>query len=280
MRAAFRYLGRGSWLSGRDPRVLILAPLLLVVASSQLSDIRQLLVVVVLAYGYYSLARIPWHSVRAQWLYLLAVIGFYSLLNGLIAGGRVGVFAESEPHVLWTIPPFGWDITAEAISVAATRFVRVIALALVGFPIAFAMAPGDFGVALRRLGLPDRLAVMVDLTVRFIPTISDEFSDTVDAQRVRGYDPTARRGGPITRIRRMAPVFVPMTVGSLAGAEDTIDAMDLRAFGTGRRVWYRALHFEWMDWLVVGAFGTVVVTAMALNWAGLSEHYLLPFLVR
>ena len=58
---------------------------------------------------------------------------------------------------------------------------------------------------------------------RFIPTIASEFGETIDAQRVRGYDPMARKGGPITRLRRMAPIFVPVTVGSIAGAEDTID---------------------------------------------------------
>ena len=48
----------------------------------------------------------------------------------------------------------------------------------------------------------------------------------------------------------MAPIFVPVTVGSIAGAEDTIDAMDLRAFGVGRRTWHRELRFDPVDWLV------------------------------
>ena len=279
MRAAFRYLGRGSWLASRDPRVLILAPLLLVLASSQLRDLRQLLVLVAFATGYYLLAQIPWRSVRMQWLYLLGIIALYSLINGLITGGRVGVFRTGALHVLGTVPLLGLDITAEALSVTATRFVRVVALAAVGFPLAFAIAPGDFGLALRRLGLGDRLAVMIDLTVRFIPTVATEYVETVDAQRVRGYDPTARHGGPITRLRRMAPVFVPMTIGTLAGAEDTIDAMDLRAFGVGRRTWWRELRFDRRDYLVVGAFVAVAAAAFVLNLTGNSQHYLLPFLV-
>ena len=107
-----------------------------------------------------------------------------------------------------------------------------------------------------------------------------EYFETIDAQRVRGYDPTARLGGPISRLRRMAPVFVPMTVGSLAGAEDTIDALDLRGFGTGRRTWVRHLRFAAADWLVLGAFLIVVAAAIGLSLAGLSNDYLLPFLVR
>jgi energy-coupling factor transport system permease protein len=160
-----------------------------------------------------------------------------------------------------------------------SQMLRFACIAAVSFPIAFAIAPGDLGVALRRLGLGDRIAVMIDLTIRFIPTLADEFAETIDAQRVRGYDPTARKGGPITRLRRMAPIFVPVTVGSIAGAEDTIDAMDLRGFGVGRRTWHRQLRYDAIDRILIGSFVIFAIGALALGITGNSQHYLLPFLV-
>ena len=77
----------------------------------------------------------------------------------------------------------------------------------------------------------------------------------------------------------MAPIFVPVIVGSIAGAEDTIDAMDLRGFGVGRRTWLRQLHFGRADWLIVAVALAFVVVATYLNLSGNSQHYLLPFLV-
>jgi energy-coupling factor transport system permease protein len=279
MRAAFPYLGRGSWLARRDPRVLILAAAVFVVGATQLRDARHLALVLVLALGYYLTAGIPWRAVRVQWIYLLVVIAVFATFNMLITGGRSGSFADAETHVLLRIPPFGAEISAEGISLMASQVLRFACIAAVGFPLAFAIAPGDLGVALRRLGLGDKIAVMIDLTIRFIPTLAGEFAETIDAQRVRGYDPTARKGGPITRLRRMAPIFVPVTVGSIAGAEDTIDAMDLRGFGVGRRTWHRELRFGPLDWLVVGAFAAFTVVALWLSFTGNSQHYLLPFLV-
>ncbi len=279
MRAAFAYLGRGSWLARRDPRSLLLAAFLFVIGAPQLRDARQLLVVAVLAIGYYLLAGIPWKTVRRQWTYLLVVITAVASVNALITGGQSGGFAGTETHVLLTIPPFGAELTAEGISLVVTQVLRFVAIAAVGFPVAYAIAPGDFGPALRQLGLGDRLPVMVDLTVRFIPTLSEEFSETIDAQRVRGFDPLQRGGGPVARLRRLAPVFVPVTVGSLTGAEDTIDSMDLRGFGIGRRTWYRRLHMDPRSWVVVAAFLIFLVVATYLNLAGLSNHYLLDFLV-
>jgi energy-coupling factor transport system permease protein len=278
VRAAFRYLGRGSWLARRDPRVLILAPILFVLGASQLRDVRHLLVVLALGLGYYALAGIPWRAVRVQWIYLLVVITFVALVNALITGGRSGTFVDGPTHVLFTLPPFGAEVTSEGLSLAASQVVRYAAFAAVGIPLAFAVAPGDLGVAFRRLGIGDKIAIMIDLTIRFVPTLAAEFSETVDAQRVRGYDPTARGGGPITRMRRLAPVFVPVTIGSIAGAEDTIDAMDLRGFGVGRRTWLRQLSFGPADWLVIGALLAFVAVATVLNVTGSSDHYLLPFL--
>lgn len=279
MRAAFPYLGRGSWLARRDPRVLLLAAVLFIVGVPQIRDSRQLIVVLGLALGYYATARIPWRAVRIQWIYLLTVISIFSFFNVVITGGRAGTFSESATHVLVTIPPFGAEITAEGLSLMVSQVLRYASIAAVGFPIAYAIAPGDLGVALRRLKLGDRFAVMVDLTIRFIPTLAGEFGETIDAQRVRGYDPTARGGGPITRLRRMAPIFVPVTIGSIAGAEDTIDAMDLRGFGVGPRTWFRQLRMRRTDWAVLGAFALFVVAATYLNVTGNSDHYLLPFLV-
>jgi energy-coupling factor transport system permease protein len=68
-------------------------------------------------------------------------------------------------------------------------------------------------------------------------------------------------------------------VGSIAGAEDTIDAMDLRGFGVGRRTWLRHLTFDRTDFLLLGLFVLFVIVATFLNVTGRTDHYLLPFLV-
>jgi energy-coupling factor transport system permease protein len=254
----------------------VLAAILYALAAPQLRDFRHLAIALVLALGYYTSAGIPWAMVRVQWIYMVVVISVVASINALITGGQSGDFSDQPTHVLWTLPPFGTEISAEGISLVVSQVLRFMGIAAVSFPLAFAVAPGDLGLAFRRLGLGDRMAIMVDLTIRFIPTLGSEFTETIDAQRVRGYDPAQRGGGPITRLRRLSPVFVPVTIGALASAEDTIDAMDLRAFGTGRRTWLRQLAYDMNDRLVIAGFVAFLVAATFLNLTGQTEHALLP----
>ena len=69
----------------------------------------------------------------------------------------------------------------------------------VGFPIAFAIAPGDIGPTFARLGVPYKFAYAIDLTFRFVPSLAADMATTMDAQRVRGYEWDRVRGGPIGR---------------------------------------------------------------------------------
>jgi energy-coupling factor transport system permease protein len=280
MNIAPRFLGRGSWLASRDPRVLVLAVFLFIFGTLQVWDGRVVIGLFVIAILYYRLAGIPFREVRRTWLFVITFLSLLLLFNTFLTGGEVGGFERDDLHVYFLVPILGTPISAESVSYAATQLLRALSMVAVGFPVAFAIAPSDFGVTFARLGLPYKLAYAVDLTFRFLPSLAIDLQTTLDAQKVRGLDARAGGGNPITKLRRMAPVVVPLTVQTIAGAEDTIDAMDLRGFGTQKRTWVRLLQFDRLDRLIVGAF---LVLAVTLTVAGFvttsSEVYVPPFLV-
>src|SRR5262245_9408590 len=260
MNFAPRYLGRGSWLARRDPRLLVLAVVCFVFASIQVWDIRLMLVLVGIAFLWYRSARIPFREVRRQWAFVVFFVTLLVVFNGIIASGRVQRLPEgAEQHVYGYLPFLGTPISAEAIVFAAVQFMRFMAMAAVGFPIAFAIDPGAFGVTFARLGVPGRFAFALDLTWRFVPSLGADLRTTIDAQRVRGLEFDNRAGGFFSRIRRLGPILVPTVVNAIAGAEDTIDAMDLRSFGTQRRTWLRELRYDPTDRLVLAAFVAMLV---------------------
>jgi energy-coupling factor transport system permease protein len=271
-----RYLGRGSWLARRDPRVLVLVVVLFIIAAIQVWDGRIMVLLLLLALAYYRAAGIRFRDVRRNWIAALTLLTIVVIVNTILTGNRLeGV----QVHPFFTLPLIGTVISAESLTYAATQWMRYVGMVAVGFPVAFCVAPADFGVTFARLGIPEKFAVGVDLTFRFLPSLAVDYQQTIDAQRIRGHDPSAR-GGPIGRLRGIAPLLTPLTVNAIAGAEDTIDAMDLRGFGTGRRTWLRHLAFDRTDRLILLGFAAL---AVGLTVAGftttVSSIWTPPFLV-
>ncbi len=239
-----RYLGRGSWLSRRDPRILILVLACYVFAAIQVWDLRILLPMAVIAVIYYRSAGIPWRSVRGNWAYVAFFITFIVVVNTLLTGGELRGFVAKDLHIYFRLPLLNTPVSAEMLCYAAAQLLRFGSMAAMGFPIAFAVAPGDIGPTFARLRVPYKFAYGLDLTFRFVPSMAADMQTTMDAQRIRGYEWDRAPGGPIGRMRRLGPLLVPVTINAIVGAEDTIDAMDLRGFGTGRRTWLRQLRLR------------------------------------
>ncbi|MFL5726610.1 MAG: energy-coupling factor transporter transmembrane component T family protein [Chloroflexota bacterium] len=279
MNIAPRYLGRGSWLARRDPRGLILVVALFIFTVLQIWDGRIVFALLVLSVVYYRSAAIPWSQIRRNWAIVLLFVGFLVGVNAIVTGGDVQDLPVEQTHVFFRVPGLGTPISAESISLSVTLFLRYLAMATIGFPVAFAIAPSDFGIAFRRLGVPEKFAFGIDLTFRFLPSLAADFQTTVDAQRIRGFDWAAGAKGLLGKIRRSGPVVVPTVVNAIAGAEDTIDAMDLRGFGTGRRTWYRKLQFDRTDWLVLLFFATLLAAATISGFVHRSEVWTPPFLI-
>ena len=72
---------------------------------------------------------------------------------------------------------------------------------------------------------------------------------------------------------------MPLTINAIVGAEDTIDAMDLRAFGTGRRTWLRELVYDNIDKLILLASVSILAIITALNFAGYTDLWTPQFLI-
>ena len=73
----------------------------------------------------------------------------------------------------------------------------------------------SYGATFRGLGLPDRFAYTMELSFRFIPTLARDLAVTLDAQKARGYELEKVKGGLISKITRIAPLLVPVTMNTI-----------------------------------------------------------------
>lgn len=107
------------------------------------------------------------------------------------------------------------------------------------------------------------LALMMSISLRFIPTLMDETDKIMKAQMARGVDFSS---GPIKeRIKAIVPLLIPLFVSSFKRAEELAIAMEARGYRGGEgRTKYRLLlwHFSDTTSLIVLVFFTAILTIL------------------
>lgn len=94
------------------------------------------------------------------------------------------------------------------------------------------------------------LALMMSISLRFIPTLMDETDKIMKAQMARGSDLST---GPIKeRVKAVVPLLVPLFVSAFKRAEDLATAMEVRGYRGGEgRTRYRQLKWDSKDTLAI-----------------------------
>ena len=161
---------------------------------------------------------------------------------------------------------FSVPVTVNKAWFGIVQMSRMLTMAILAIPIPYTMDPNIYGVAFRRMGASDKFSFAMDLAFRFLPTFARDFTTTVDAQRARGYEMEALKGGIVAKLRRLAPLIIPVTMQATVTGEDVIDAMDLRAFDTNKRTWIKELHYARRDYFMLGLGASIFVTCCLLKW--------------
>src|SRR5690625_2005355 len=102
------------------------------------------------------------------------------------------------------------------------------------------------------------LALMMSISLRFIPTLMQETDKVSKAQASRGVD--FRTGKIRDRIRAIIPLLVPLFVSAFKRAEELAMAMEARGYQGGEgRTKLRALTYRTRDIIIFSLFVLVVI---------------------
>lgn len=286
MLVAWKYRKRNSIIQQFDPRAWLIFFACFLVSTLAFWDIRFLLFFFAIALIVLFNSGVTWREIRRPFLFLIAFITFFAILTFIT--GRGGTELYAEEHLIREFKAsfsiFGWTptlkITVERAFYAVTQLVRVGSIAIMTVLIPYSLNPALYGITFKGLGLPDKFAYAMDLTMRFIPTFARDFQLTMDAQRARGYELEKLSGGLIEQVRKMGPIFVPVTIHAIIGSEDIIDAMDLRAFGIGPRTWLQVLKREFKDRVLIWFGVAILVVSLVLGFMGYGKFWVPESLIR
>lgn len=287
MLVAWRYRKRPHSIIQRfDPRAWLIFFGCFLFATLSFWDVRFLLPFWFIALFVLFTSGVKWYEIRRAFLFILGFIFFFAVLTFLT--GRGGSEVYSQEHLIRQFRApfsiFGWtptlSVTVERAFYAVSQLVRVSSIAIMTILIPYSLDPALYGITFKGLGLSDKFAYAMDLTMRFIPTFSRDFQMTMDAQRARGYEVEKIRGGLIEQVRKMGPIFVPVTIHAIIGSEDIIDAMDLRAFGVGPRTWLDVLDRDFKDRLLIWFGVAILIGSILLSLLGYGKFWVPEALIR
>ena len=113
---------------------------------------------------------------------------------------------------------------------------------------------------LKKIKFPvHELALMMSISLRFIPTLMQETDKISKAQASRGVD--FRTGKFKERIKAIIPLLVPLFVSAFKRAEELAMAMEARGYHGGEgRTKLRALMYVARDYIMFLVFIAVVIT--------------------
>jgi energy-coupling factor transport system permease protein len=292
MLVSWKYRPRNTIIQRLDPRsrLIFLACVIMGITIPNIWDFRIIFPLFLIMLTLYLLARIEWKDVRRTWLFIFVLVFFIVGLNGVLSGrGGPSSVIQDTSAPLFSIPFFipgtSWgfkiDITLVRLFFALTQMTRMLSMAILAIPIPYTMDPNIYGVTFRKMGVSDKVSFTMDLAFRFLPTLARDLSITIDSQRARGYEMDNLKGGVISRLRRLAPLIVPVTMQSTVTGEEVIDAMDLRAFGTAPRTWLKDLKYAPRDYFYIG-FGIAIFLALCIlkYGFGIGDFWVPEFLIQ
>ena len=204
-------------------------------------------------------------------------IRLYFLMNGLkpilfliIFTFLMHIFFTREGALLldWKFIKIYEEGLRQAIFISIRFLVLVLmtsVLTLTTSPISITDGLEDLLGPFKRFKLPvHELALMMSISLRFIPTLMDETDKILKAQLARGSDIST--GSIKQRIRAVIPLLVPLFVSAFKRAEDLAVAMEVRGYRGGEgRTRYRQLKWHWRDTLIMILFVVLVVVLVLVR---------------
>ncbi len=256
-----KYIATNSPLHHLDPRTKFIATLMLMSAVFATSQFAALIPFFLLLAAALFWARLPARLVLNNLRPFVWLFSITFALNALLTPGQV----------LWLLPAVDYAVTVEGLQRGGLLCLRLSATIVTAALLTLTTAPTELTSGLerllkplRRVGLPTHeLAMMVSISLRFVPVLVEEAERLHKAQLARGADFS---GGPIRRIQSLIPLLVPLFVSSFARADRLALAMESRCYrGGDQRTHFRPLHFQRIDliaaFIVLFTLGLVLWTA-------------------
>lgn len=240
-------------------------------ASMLTYDTRILIGMFIVSIVIFKISKIKYKDIA----FILYFILFFLLLNNIaifIFSPYEGVNIYGSKHELVHLFGSYW-VTSQQMFYqfnVTIKYFSVIPMALLFM---VTTDPSEFASSLNRLGVSYRISYAVSIALRYIPDIQRDYQDISFAQQARGID-MSKKEKFTTRIKNSSAILMPLIFSSLDRIDTISCAMELRAFGNGKkRTWYNSREFKKYDYIAVTIGILIFITSLCMTFKNGSRFY-------
>lgn len=253
-----QYLPGDSFIHRLDPRIKILATIVLITTLFFISSFYGYLILLVLIYSFVRISKISFKIIIKGLKPLWFLIGFTLILHIFFTKGQDTTPLFQIGRI--SIDPYGVRQGVFMASRLALLVMNTSLLTLTTSPIALTDAIEGLLSPFKKIGVPaHELAMMMTIALRFIPTLLEETDKIMKAQMARGAD--FESGNILQRAKALVPLLVPLFVSAFRRADELAMAMESRCYRGGEgRSRMKILKATFKDYLsLAGVLALLVV---------------------
>lgn len=262
-----QYYPANSFVHKMDARIKLVLCLLYMVGIFFVTSFIGFAFITVFLMALIGFSRVPLRSILKSVKGIIFLLLFTVVLN---------IFFNKDGNVLvqWRFI----TITDGGLIYAAKMFLRLVYLVIGSSVLTLTTTPVDLTHAIESLLKPlkiikfpaHELALIMSLTLSFIPSLIEETDRIIRAQKARGAD--FDTGGLVKRVKAFVPILIPLLVGGFRRADELANAMNSRCYeGATKRTQMRVMKLSWRDF--VGAFVTLLFFVTIFVVYGMSDQW-------
>lgn len=262
------YIDKKSPIHSLDGSIKLLMLLVWTAVAFMFMDIRVFIVLILGGTLLIRVANIKFKEVKPLIMFLLVFTLFNSIFLILITPTYGSKLID---HYTPIFNILGKPLTYETLWFSITLSLKYLSILPITIIFIFTTHPSRFASSLNKIGISYKIAYAVNIALRYIPDVRDDFINIMHTQEARGV--AFRKGEDkfINRFKNYNTILIPLVLSSLNRVEVVSNAMNLRGFGSEKtRSWYNGKKYDKFDFLAIillfiGAIGGILINKFYLN---------------
>ena len=242
-----RYIPGNSIIHRLDPRSKLLAMFLFILLIFWANNLATNLLLFVFVFSLVLLSKVPLKFFLKGIQSMVFIIAFTTLFQLFLTSGGATIFQLAFIR-----------ITEAGLSQAGIIFSRFILIIFFSTLLTLTTTPLSLSDAVESLLKPlnvfkvpaHEIGLMLSMSLRFVPTLMDDTTRIMNAQRARGVD--FGEGKLVQKVKSIIPILIPLFASSFKRADALAIAMEARGYNGGEgRTRFRRLAWKRNDSLAI-----------------------------